>query len=413
VRPRNEPDATFEFSHDGRDYIAALSAFNKDFHKPWQLFLVTPLDDFTGQLSLNNRRMLMLGMAAILVQLLVIYVLASLLASPLQKLALKVERINRLERSRLPPLVSSVREVAVLSRAIETLDVAVKAFACFVPVGLVRQLLGSEQKLELGGQSRFLTILFSDVEGFSTIAENMPSRDLLARMSTLLELVSKAVHGEAGTIDKFVGDGVMAFWGAPALLEDHAWHACVAALRIQRALDDLNRQWRRAGVPEMRVRIGIHSDSVLVGNIGSEERMSYTVIGDGVNIASRLEGINKTYGTLTCISHDTFREAGDRLCVRPVDEVAVKGRRARIAIYELLGAQGAGADLEPSPAAVRLARRTRVAFDALVSGDHPAALARYREVLEVAPGDPVAEVHIQRLSGHQGAGAIGVVREHP
>ena len=220
---------------------------------------------------------------------------------------------------------------------------AIKAFACFVPVGLVRQLLHSEQKLELGGQSRFLTIFFSDVEGFSTMAETMPSRDLLARMSTLLELVSKVVHEEAGTIDKFIGDGVMAFWGAPGLLDDHAWHACVAALRIQRALEELNRQWREAGEPEMRVRIGIHSDAVLVGNVGSQERMSYTVIGDGVNIASRLEGINKTYGTLTCISHDTFREAGDRLCVRPIDEVAVKGRRARIAIYELLGAYGAGA----------------------------------------------------------------------
>ena len=215
---------------------------------------------------------------------------------------------------------------------------AVKAFACFVPVDLVRQLLQSEQKLELGGQSRYLTIFFSDVEGFSTIAENMPSRDLLARMSTLFELVSKAVHEESGTIDKFVGDGVMAFWGAPGLLDDHAWHACVAALRIQRVLDDLNGQWQRAGAQQMRVRIGIHSDAVLVGNVGSQERMSYTVIGDGVNIAARLEGINKTYGTLTCISHDTFREAGDRLCVRPIDEVAVKGRRARI--VDLRAARG-------------------------------------------------------------------------
>ncbi len=413
LRPRDQPNALYEFSRDGRDYIAVMSPFDESFGKEWRLFLVTPLDDFTGQFSLNNRRMLMLGGAAILLQLLVIYVLASLLASPLQKLAFKVERINRLEPARLAPLVSSVREVAVLSRAIETLDVAVKAFACFVPVGLVRQLLHSEQKLELGGQSRFLTILFSDVEGFSTMAENMPSRDLLARMSTLLELISKAVHAESGTIDKFVGDGVMAFWGAPALLEDHAWHACIAALRIQRTLDELNGRWRRAGVPEMRVRIGIHSDAVLVGNIGSQERMSYTVLGDGVNIAARLEGINKTYRTLTCISHDTFREAGDRLCVRPIDEVAVKGRRARIAIYELLGARGAGAELEPSPEAIRLALLTRLAFDALVGGDHPAALERYREVLEIAPDDPVALLHIKRLAGHPAAGAIEVVRERP
>lgn len=408
-RPKDDPHAVYEFSVDGGDYVAGLSAFDESFGKRWQLFVVTPLEDFTQQFSLNNRRMLMLGLAAILVQLLILYVLASLISSPLQKLAMKVERINRLERSGLPALHSSIREVDVLSRAIETLDAAVKAFASFVPVDLVRRLLLSEQKLELGGQSRYLTIFFSDVEGFAAMAENMPSRDLLARMSTMLELVSKAVHAESGTIDKFVGDGVMAFWGAPGLLDDHAWHACVAALRIQRALDDLNTQWQRAGDPQMRVRIGIHSDAVLVGNVGSQERMSYTVIGDGVNIASRLEGINKTYGTLICISHDTYREAGDRLFVRPIDEVAIKGRRARIAIYELLGAFGAGAELEPSPAGTQLARLTRLAFDALVNGDHPTALARYRDVLEVAPGDRVAEVHVQRLSA--APGSIGVVRE--
>ena len=412
LRPRGESAPVYGFSQEGRDYVASLSPFDEGFGKRWQLFVVTPLDDFTGQFTLHNRRMLMLGLGAVAFQLLIIYVLASLIASPLQKLALKVDRINRLEPSRLPPLVSSIREVALLSRAIETLDAAVKAFACFVPVGLVRQLLQSEQKLELGGQSRFLTIFFSDVEGFSTMAETMPSRDLLGRMSTLLELISKMVHEEAGTIDKFVGDGVMAFWGAPGLLDDHAWHGCVAALRIQRALAELNRQWRQSGELEMRVRIGIHSDAVLVGNVGSQERMSYTVIGDGVNIASRLEGINKTYGTLTCISHDTFREAGDRLCVRPIDEVAVKGRRARIAIYELLGAYGVGPELEPSPAAEQLARLTRKAFSALVAGDHAAALAGYREILELAPGDRIAELHVHRLSGIQPAGTIGVVREH-
>ena len=397
-RPRGERTPVYGFSHEGRDYVASLSGFDESFGKEWQLFVVTPLDDFTGQFSSHNRRMLMLGLVAVAAQLLIIYVLASLITSPLQKLALKVDRINRLEPSRLPPLTSRIREVALLSRAIETLDSAIKAFASFVPVGLVRQLLQTEQKLELGGQSRFLTIFFSDVEGFSTMAETMPSRELLARMSTLLELISKMVHEEAGTIDKFVGDGVMAFWGAPALLEDHARHACVAALRIQLALDELNRQWREAGEPEMRVRMGIHSDAVLVGNVGSQQRMSYTVIGDGVNIASRLEGINKTYGTRICISHDTFREAGDRLCVRPIDEVAVKGRRARIAIYELLGAYGLGGELEPTPAAEHLARLTRQAFAALVAGDHAAALAHYREILDLAPGDRIAELHVHRLN---------------
>jgi adenylate cyclase len=413
IRPRDDPDGVYPLSHGGEDYVIGLSGFDEDFAKRWRLFVVTPLADFTEEFSSNNRHMLLLGLVAVLVQLGTIYVLASLVASPLQKLARRVEHIQALEGTDLTPVRSPVREVAVLSRAIETLDVAVQAFARFVPVGLVRQLLHTEQKLDLGGQSRFLTIFFSDVEGFSTIAERIASRDLLARISTLLEVVSKAVHEERGTIDKFIGDGVMAFWGAPALLDDHAWHACVAALRIQRSLEVLNEQWRGEAVPEMRLRIGIHSDAVLVGNVGSRERMSYTVLGDGVNIAARLENMNKIYGTLTCISHDTFREAGDRLCVRPVDEVTVKGRRSRITIYELLGAYGAGAELEPAPEVTDLARSTRSAFDALVNGDHTTALALYRQVLAVHPSDPVAALHVQQLDRRDGPAALGVVGDRP
>jgi adenylate cyclase len=159
VRPRNDPDGVYPFSHDGEDYVIGLSDFDEAFGKRWRLFVVTPLADFTEEFSRNNRRMLLLGLAAILLQLGVIYVLAGLVASPLQKLARKVERIQALETTDLPPVRSSVREVAVLSRAIETLDVAVQAFARFVPVGLVRQLLQSEQKLDLGGRRSFITML--------------------------------------------------------------------------------------------------------------------------------------------------------------------------------------------------------------------------------------------------------------
>ena len=169
-------------------------------------------------------------------------------------------------------------------------------------------------------------------------------------MSRHLELVIRSINQEHGTIDKFMGDGVMAFWGAPALLEDHALRACVAALRIQRGMEELNAQWQAEGDEPLRVRIGIHCDAVLVGNIGSRERMSYTVLGDGVNVAARLEGMNKEFRTTICISHATFREAGENLCVRPIDEVTVKGRRGLVPIYELLGAYGAGPELEPEPA---------------------------------------------------------------
>jgi adenylate cyclase len=188
----------------------------------------------------------------------------------------------------------------------------------------------------------------------------------------------------------------MAFWGAPALLEDHAWRACVAALRIQQGMDKLNEQWRAQGLKPLNLRIGIHSDAVLVGNVGSAERMSYTVVGDGVNVAARLEGINKEYGTRICISHSVFKEAGERLCVRPVDEVAVKGRRAKIPVYELLGAYGAGAELEPDAAGQRLADLTRSAYMAWTSED-TAARDLYKRVLCEFPDDSVARTIVTRV----------------
>jgi adenylate cyclase len=284
-----------------------------------------------------------------------------------------------------------------LSRAIDTLDATVKSFAAFVPVGLVRQLITSDRRLELGGHSRFLTIFFSDLEAFSTLSEEIPTQELMTRVSAYLGLVTKAVNDEAGTIDKFIGDGVMAFWGAPVLLEDHAWRACLAALRIRQGMDALNERWQSEELKPLNIRIGIHSDAVLVGNIGSADRMDYTVIGDGVNIASRLEGINKQYGTRLCISHSVFKEAGERLCVRPIDDVVVKGRRAKIPIYELIGAFG-DPELEPDPKTIRLCRLTRRAYEALAQDDFALALDRYREILAEFPDDTVSRELVRRLS---------------
>ncbi len=398
AHPRGGGQTLYAFHHRGREYLASLSTLPPDFGKKWQLFVITPIADFTGSFDRNNEYLLALGLAATLLALVIIYVMAGTISAPLERLAAKVARIQELHPEPLPVVRSQVREIAVLSRAIDTLDAAVKSFAAFVPVGLVQDLIATDRKMELGGHSRFLTIFFSDLEGFSTLSEELPTQTLLLRVSRHLELVTRSVNGEHGTIDKFIGDGVMAFWGAPGLLEDHAWRACVAALRIQRGMDELNESWREEGARPLRVRIGIHSDAVLVGNIGSLERMSYTVMGDGVNIAARLEGINKEFRTRICISHAVFKEAGDRLCVRPIDEVAVKGRRGLIPIYELLGAYGAGEELEPSPRVLHLAALTRLAHEAMLRRDKDLALERYQAVLSEFPDDPVAAVMLTRLA---------------
>ena len=317
ARPRGS-EGLYTFTHDGKEYVASLATMPAEFGKKWQLFIITPLADFTSTFQANNIRLAIFGLMAMALQIVIIFFLTGVVSSPLEKLAFKVGKIQELGTEQLPSVSSPISEISVLSKAIDTLDAAVKSFSAFVPIGLVTQLLQSEQKLELGGHSRFLTIFFSDLEGFSTMSEEVPSQELLLRVSAYLELVTKTVNQEHGTIDKFIGDGVMAFWGAPALLDDHAWRSCVAAMRIQRGMDALNERWHAEGLKPLNVRMGIHSDAVLVGNIGSKERMSYTVMGDGVNIAARLEGTNKEFHTR--ILHQPFGLQGSgRAAVRAAD----------------------------------------------------------------------------------------------
>ncbi len=399
ARPRQAAaDRLYSFSHAGKEYFASLSTMPAAFGKEWQFFIITPIADFTGEFQQNNTRLLIFGLVATAIQILIILFLSGVISAPLERLAKNVGEIEKWGHDRLPSVVSPVREIALLSRAVDRLDATVKSFAAFVPVGLVQELLASDQKLQLGGHSRFLTIFFTDIEAFSTLSEEVPTQELLLRVSAHFAVLTKAVNDEHGTIDKFVGDGVMAFWGAPGLLEDHAWRACVAALRIQQGMDALNARWAAEGLRPLNVRIGIHSDAVLVGNVGSKERMSYTVMGDGVNIASRLEGVNKDFRTRICISHAVFKEAGERLCVRPIDEVTVKGRRSTVTIYEVLGAFGAGTELEPGPKQLRLAELTKAAHSALIRGDKVAALELYGKALCEFPGDGVCQALVRQLA---------------
>jgi adenylate cyclase len=338
--PSSQYLGAFRFKNDDGsiNYMASMSKINLKAPVDWRVLSIAPAQDFLTDISDNNRFIAVIGVLALLAQLLVIYFMSVRIARPLEQLALQVDNIEQLKVSEGVALPHSFfYEIDRLTKSIDKMRKAIAAFAVFVPVDLVRGLLKSEQKLELGGHSRFLTIMFCDLEGFSTLSENSPSQTLLLRVSRYLEVATRSINEEMGTVDKFIGDGVMAFWGAPNTLEDHAFRACAAALQIQARMDLINQEWKDQGLPPLKVRIGIHSDVVLVGNIGSHERMSYTVMGDGVNVAARLEGVNKDLGTRICVSKAVVREAGERLNLRKLEDVTVKGRKSIVEVYELLG----------------------------------------------------------------------------
>src|SRR5207237_5829193 len=164
------------------------------------------------------------------------------------------------------------------------------------------------------------------VENFSRHSETLARDELLVQISTYLEEVSSAISQEGGTVDKFIGDGVMAFWNAPVQRSDHVLRACAAALRAARRMERVNDAWEAEGRPRIHIRIGLNCANVLVGNVGSSSRLSYTALGDGVNVAARLEGVNQQFGTTICISDSIYDQMRTEILVQPVKPDQVKGR---------------------------------------------------------------------------------------
>ena len=363
------------------DYVAIISEFPKAFEKKWSTLMVIPLVAFAGPLYESNNRILLIGICAVLLQIIGIYFLARFISKPLEYLTLEIQALISLETHTFFKINKSITEIATLANAIAKLKTTIGAFVSYVPRSLVNDLLSTGKELEVGGESRYLTMLFTDLKDFSGLSEITPSRELLQRVSSYLGLMTYAIKEEGGTVDKFIGDAVMAFWGAPLLDQNHAYHACVAAVKGQRRMVTLNERLRSENKPPLTVRIGIHSDAVLVGNIGSEERLSYTVMGDGVNVASRLEGINKEFGTDICISHSLFKEAGERLWVRPIDLVTVKGRKGEFLIYELVGIRDGSDETQASATDQELCNLTTEAYELYAMGEYVAAKQAYQSIV--------------------------------
>ena len=214
-------------------------------------------------------------------------------------------------------------------------------FGKYVAPEYVAQLAEDPSSLDLEGRRAELTILFSDIRGFTSISEKLSAHEVVEFLNEYLGQMAGIVKQAGGTLDKFIGDAVMAFWGEPVRHPDHADRAADCALAMRDATAALRERWVAEGKPELRIGIGINTADVVVGNIGSlEHKLDYTVIGDGVNLASRLEGQNKDFGTTIIVSEFTLAKLGDRYDVRRLGDVKVKGKETPVAIFELLGKRG-------------------------------------------------------------------------
>jgi adenylate cyclase len=210
-----------------------------------------------------------------------------------------------------------------------------RLFSRYVPRDVYEQLMADPDRAALGGKRRTMTVLFSDVRGFTAMSERATPEEVVGQLNEYFSRMVDVLFAHRGTLDKFVGDMVMGLFGAPLDDPDHAEHAVQAALAMTRALDELNQQWSAAGRPVLDIGIGISTGEMVAGNIGSTAIMSYTVIGDTVNLGARLESLNKDYGTRVIISEATRAALKGRYDIRPLGEVTVKGKSRAVTIYEV------------------------------------------------------------------------------
>jgi class 3 adenylate cyclase/ABC-type nitrate/sulfonate/bicarbonate transport system substrate-binding protein len=396
----------FQSPTNGEDLIAAFANFPGGFGQPWQVITVTPIDDFVGTLKKTNRLMMVVIIGLTMVELFFIYFASRRLSRPVENVSLQLQAIESLnfDAPARPP--SNIQEIAKLESAASLLRTSLKSFSSFVPLDVVRQLIKSGIPLTLGVEPRFLTVFFSDLENFSSHSETLAPDDLLVQISTYLEEVSSAISQEGGTVDKFIGDGVMAFWNAPVERPDHVLRGCKAALRAARRMERVNDAWEAEGRPRIHLRIGLNCANVLVGNVGSSSRLSYTALGDGVNVAARLEGINKLFGTTICISDSIYDQVKSDIVVRPVKRVQVKGRKTEFMIYELLALRGSDdPELRVRDRDEQLSAMTWHASQRFEAGDFVAAEQAYREMLKAFPRDSLTMFMIAECTAKRGADA--------
>ncbi len=354
----------------------------------WEVTTVVPESDFLGSIEKTNLRLSMALILLILTSVGVSVLLANvLLVRPLVRIAEELGRVERFELDQVRHHFYRLSELNTLSRVSASMALGLSAFRKYIPADLVKTLIAEGIEAKPGGTVRPLTILFADIEGFTGMSERAGSA-VVPILERYISVVSQEVLAHGGTIDKFIGDAVMAFWGAPGSHPTQELDACRAALACQSALE-------RAKITDdcgkpLVVRIGISSGEVLVGNIGSEQRLSYTAIGDAVNVASRIESVNKVYGTRIIIGEPTRRGAGDGLWVRELDRTALDGRTMNMAIYELLGL----ADPARSPPA--WAANYGSALTLYRDGLFAEAIPLFEEVIAARSGDRPSELMIGR-----------------
>ncbi|HEY5704192.1 MAG TPA: adenylate/guanylate cyclase domain-containing protein [Terrimicrobiaceae bacterium] len=380
------PVVSGHFSHDGQEYLTTFRILPGT--QDWIVGIVVPRAFYLGKLVAMRDRLLVVTLGVIVLLVAAGIVILRSVKRAQEQITRESLKMNAFEFSPAPAN-SAFRDVSQVLESLEKAKAAMRVMGKYAPVDLVRRLYREKSEPVLGGELMEISIMFSDIKGFTTFSEQLDPNQLADVLGLYLDALSRIIQQEArGTIDKYIGDAIMTIWNAPEPVPDHPHMACLAALRCRDASRALAQtpEWR--GFPVFETRFGLHSAMALVGHFGARDRMNYTAIGDAINLASRLEALNKQYGTSIIASESIAQRANLAFDFRLLDVVAVKGKSDPITIYELLGAKGAKAQRQ------EMVDAYETAFAAYAARDFEAAL----NILREHESDPPSAVLVERCA---------------
>lgn len=334
----NDQEQLLEFRFNGEDYVARVAQLGvaDDALDRGVAVIAAPLDDFTGP-SLRALNQTMAAAAALVtLAVLLSLLIARLISRALIELAADARRIGDLNFESRPRGHSWISEINMLASALASARSAIRTFALYVPRELVRKIVAAGQGDDAVRQE--VSVLFTDIKDFTTISEQLPPEDVVEMLGEYFQRLNQIVERNGGVIVQYLGDSIFAMWNAPIPNADHADAACRCAIELKSAIDTMNAERRAAAKPEFITRIGLHTGDAVVGSVGAAERRQYTAMGDTVNVASRLEGLNKEFGTTILASAATRDACRDSFRFRELGSAHAKGRMAGIDVFELVSA---------------------------------------------------------------------------
>jgi adenylate cyclase len=358
----------------------------------WVVGIVVPRAFYLGKLATIQRELMLVSLAVMAVLIGAgIFVLRGVNRAQAQ-IVRETQKMRALEFAP-SSTCSTFSDVQEVLESLEQAKTAVRAMGKYVPIDLVRRLYLAESEPMLGGELMEISVMFTDIKSFTSLSEQLGPDELATALGDYLHVMAGVIHHECrGTIDKYIGDAIMTIWNAPEPVPDHPRLACRAALQARAAAQALMTTPAWGARPVFETRFGLHFDSAFVGHFGSPDRLSYTAIGNGINLASRLEGLNKLYGTTIIASEAMRQQVAGHFSFRLLDLVAVKGKEEAVRIHELLGEAGT-----PS-ASERFVAGYEAAFHACLARDFAGAAALLRAQSEE---DPPSRVLLARCLAYE------------